>query len=101
VPRAQTLLIEAFIDAVDELVTFSTIQCGREAAHDFGIGVQGRGGRPVAVAPTSHQQALRMDLLIVRHPTNLVSATTQHPRMPRSWGWWSDDRSLAGWLTLP
>jgi len=73
-PEPKTLLIEAFLDAVDELVTFSTIQRGREVAHDLGIGVQGREGRPVAVAPTPHQQALRRDLPIVRHQTNLVSA---------------------------
>jgi hypothetical protein len=72
-PEPKSPLIEEFIDVVDELVTFSTIQRGREVAHHFGIGVQCRERRPVRIAPTPHQQALCMDLPIVRHQLNLVS----------------------------
>jgi hypothetical protein len=53
-PEPKTLLIEACIDAVDELVTFITIQCGREVAHDFGIGVQAAKG----ALSLSHQRRI-------------------------------------------
>ena len=81
-PEPKTLLIEACIDAVDEVVTLSRIQRSREVAHHFGVGVQRREGCPVRIAPTPHQKALCMDLPIVRHQLNLLKGNRRQSASP-------------------